>query len=331
MKNRIILFLVLLSFNEVFILLESVNAQELRSGEITAQIISPISDFHVSARVVIYVESLISTRPYIHLNWGDGTTDSAAFNFFYPHFCNIKYFIFNANHYYTNYGNYTLSIDEPFYLDNINNIINSSSESFKLQKEIKLQQELISNSSAIFTNKQDCEWTCCNWIHNGGAFDPDGDSLSYELVPCIVSNYIFPNATIDSISGDLHFYPDSIGKYAIAYQVKEWRYLYNSYQLIGATTRQMLLNVNSILSVDDNEINNKINLYPNPAINKLDIKSSEINIEIIKIYDAIQKEIYSKSFNKSEIQLDISFLENGLYFMVFETKKGKAVKKFVKQ
>ena len=51
------------------------------------------------------------------------------------------------------------------------------------------------------------------FIHNPGAFDEDGDSLSYGLTVCTredgipIENYTFPPASnriyVDSISGDL--------------------------------------------------------------------------------------------------------------------------------
>ena len=72
------------------------------------------------------------------------------------------------------------------------------------------------------------------FYHNPGAYDPDGDSLSYKLVPCrgslgqVIPGYTFPQAstsiTLDPKTGDfLWDSPVQQGEYNIAILVEEWR------------------------------------------------------------------------------------------------------------
>lgn len=93
------------------------------------------------------------------------------------------------------------------------------------------------------------------FLHNPNAFDPDGDSLSYELVNCkglggqVIPTFSYPAAnnsfTLDSITGDLIWdSPLTIGEYNVAMIIREWRNLpgigtFN----IGYVTRDMQITI----------------------------------------------------------------------------------------
>lgn len=88
------------------------------------------------------------------------------------------------------------------------------------------------------------------FIHNPAAYDPDGDSLSYQLTVCErddgkpIENYTLPPAThkitVDSISGDLIWdTPADTGKFNVAMEIQEWR---NS-KKIGVVVRDMQIEV----------------------------------------------------------------------------------------
>jgi len=72
------------------------------------------------------------------------------------------------------------------------------------------------------------------FIHNPAAYDPDGDSLSYQLTTCTredgkpIENYTLPPSTyflrVDSITGDLIWKtPADTGIYNVAMEIQEWR------------------------------------------------------------------------------------------------------------
>ncbi len=88
------------------------------------------------------------------------------------------------------------------------------------------------------------------FIHNANAFDPDGDSLSYELIFCKgseglpIPGYSYPAASnsfsLDAITGDLVWdSPTGCGEYNVAFLIKEWR----NGVLIGFVERDMQITI----------------------------------------------------------------------------------------
>lgn len=72
------------------------------------------------------------------------------------------------------------------------------------------------------------------FVHNPGAYDPDGDSIAYRLTRCRsdngqeISGYSYPPATdtlyIDPITGDFVWRcPTTVGVYNVAMIIEEWR------------------------------------------------------------------------------------------------------------
>ena len=116
--------------------------------------------------------------------------------------------------------------------------------------------------------------TGARFIHNPGAFDPDGDSLAYKIVTPMqgrgfdVTTYVpldDPSITdiredggsppifgIDPINGDLVWdAPKFTGDYNVAFIIEEWRYseLTGKYEQLGYVTRDMQI----IVEECDNE------------------------------------------------------------------------------
>jgi len=88
------------------------------------------------------------------------------------------------------------------------------------------------------------------FIHNPAAYDPDGDSLSYNITVCTredarpIIGYTLPPATrsirVDSISGDLIWdTPADTGKFNVAMDINEWR----NGKKIGVIERDMQIEV----------------------------------------------------------------------------------------
>src|SRR5690606_23644599 len=85
--------------------------------------------------------------------------------------------------------------------------------------------------------------------HNPGAFDPDGDSLSYAITTSRaegggpVSGYSFPPGDygINPLTGELRWCaPVKSGEYNLAFIVYEWRKNTNGvYENIGYVLRDM--------------------------------------------------------------------------------------------
>lgn len=86
---------------------------------------------------------------------------------------------------------------------------------------------------------------------------------------------------------------------------------------------------NNVLSVNDVVINRAIQLevYPNPAIDIVTIKSSE-NIKLINVFNTLGSKVISSQRN----ELNVSHLSKGLYFINISLENGSImVKKLIKQ
>jgi hypothetical protein len=80
--------------------------------------------------------------------------------------------------------------------------------------------------------------------------------------------------------------------------------------------------------VEDILIKNNVSIFPNPATNIIKIQS-EVELYNIEVYDINGRLVLNVNDNQTAI--DISKLENGVYFFTALSDKGKIVRRFVKQ
>lgn len=85
----------------------------------------------------------------------------------------------------------------------------------------------------------------------------------------------------------------------------------------------------STLSTKDFEITG-LKVYPNPSQNSWTVKTKNINMSSIKVFDVLGKKVLSISPNSSEAAIDGSSLRTGLYFAQIETANGISSIKLVK-
>ncbi len=88
-----------------------------------------------------------------------------------------------------------------------------------------------------------------------------------------------------------------------------------------------------LLGTSQNELLGKINMYPNPAKNTVNIEiASGVILESIAIYNPLGQLV--KTLTDSELSaslsIDVSALKTGSYFMEITSNNGKITKKFVK-
>src|SRR5882762_4263950 len=109
--------------------------------------------------------------------------------------------IYSVNHTYSGGGSYLITYYEQNRNSGILNIDNSVETPFFIQTLIVIDPLLgCDNTPELLVPPIDQGCTGVAWFHNPGAFDPDGDSLSYELfVPkqaygVDVSGYVIPNS-----------------------------------------------------------------------------------------------------------------------------------------
>ncbi len=84
----------------------------------------------------------------------------------------------------------------------------------------------------------------------------------------------------------------------------------------------------STVGINEIELKKKINIFPNPAKDVLQIEvSDDTEIEGIELFDIEGKRV--KIFNKIDTSLNISALSSGTYFLKFSTGEGGLIKKVV--
>ena len=96
----------------------------------------------------------------------------------------------------------------------------------------------------------------------------------------------------------------------------------------ATVVRNFTLTVTSNLAVNEN-IKEKIVVYPNPAKNQLTIKGEFDANESVTVYNLLGQKIFQKAILTNEEKLDVSSLSNGVYTLYFNN--SKATFKFIKE
>ncbi|OFY70712.1 MAG: hypothetical protein A3G23_08340 [Bacteroidetes bacterium RIFCSPLOWO2_12_FULL_37_12] len=199
-------------------------------------------------------------RPEAKIAFGDGTIgiaqriveDSSLGN-------NTKLNVYVFEHQYPGLGTYIIAYNDPNRNGGIKNMDNSDLTSFYLQSLLIIHPFLGANNSPILYNPPIDNATVDQlFVHNPGAFDTEGDSLSYKMtlpmqvfgndtVP--VANYKSPASfnlgktstlTLDSLNGNLLWdVPRDTGEYNVAFIIEEWRGNF----LIGYVVRDLQIRV----------------------------------------------------------------------------------------
>ncbi len=216
-----------------------------RAGEITYTHISGLN-YRFTLVTYTYTPSP-ADRPTLDVLWGDGSMSTIQRIEKIDLPGDISKNTYVANHTFPAPGTYTVSMEDPNRNYGVINIPNSVNIPFYIETTLIINPFLGSNNSPVLLN-QPIDNGCVNipFYHNPGAYDSDGDSLSYKLVSClglngeIVPGYSLPLASysisIDPITGDLYWEsPILQGEYNIAIIIEEWR----SGVLIGTILRDM--------------------------------------------------------------------------------------------
>lgn len=220
-----------------------------RAGEITYRHISGLT-YEIKLITYTYAPSP-ADRPELEIKWGDGTSTIVPRDNYTDITPFIRRNIYIGQHTYTGPATYKISLEDPNRNYGIINIPNSVNIPFYIETELVINPFLGNNNSVVLLNPP-LDYGCVNrvYIHNPGAYDPDGDSLSYKLVECrgadglTIPGFEFPQAsnifTIDAYTGDILWdSPELQGEYNVAFIVEEWR----QGQRIGYVTRDLQIKI----------------------------------------------------------------------------------------
>lgn len=263
-KNLLFLFALVLWAN--------VFATHQRAGEITYRLVSGKGNLTYEITIVTYSYSPSQAdRNVLELDFGDGTKDtvyrangSAGVN---PAgtYClhlgemvatDIKKNIYKKVHSYAGQGTFKISLTDPNRNYGIVNIPNSVEVPLYIETLLTINP-FIGPVNSPQLQLPPIDNGCINNIfrHNAGAYDPDGDSLSYKLVACRttggvnIAGYKYPNDadpdhsgtfTVNPKTGDITWdKPTLQGEYNFAFLIEKWR---NGIR-IGYVTRDMQVTI----------------------------------------------------------------------------------------
>ena len=224
-------------------------ATHQRSGEITYEHLSGLS-YRFTIITYTYTPSP-ADRPEIEISWGDGSYSIIPRQAKNNMGNDISQNIYIGDHTFAGNGVYTISFEDPNRNAGIVNIPNSVAIPFYIETALIINPFLGSNSSPQLLNPPiDNGCTNTPYYHNPGAYDADGDSLSFSLITCRgldgeeIPGYTLPTASnyihIDPITGDLTWdSPTMAGEYNIAILIQEWR----QGILIGSVVRDMQISI----------------------------------------------------------------------------------------
>jgi gliding motility-associated-like protein len=239
-----------------FLLLCSLFAHgsHYKAGEITYRLISGLT---YEVTLITYTENAnppeapLADRPQVDIYWGDGTSTlvSRQSRVDLPNTTWKSTYV--ARHTYGGPGVFRVSFIDPNRIGGINNMDNSYLTPFYVECYIKINPFFGVNSSPILLLPP-IDFACVGrtYIHNPGAYDPDGDSLVFSIISPKqgpgkdVFGFNIPQSSvrfvIDRSNGELTWEnPISAGVYNIAILIQEFR---NGVE-VGYVVRDMQITV----------------------------------------------------------------------------------------
>lgn len=262
--------LILLFFLGSFLVSCNVQATHVRAADIEVERICGSLTYRI--KVIAYLNSTSGTRFGTNsvVSFGDGTevripvTESTRRTDLGE---NISVATFTTMHTFSRHGTYTISYVENDRSRGVLNIANSEDVPYVTFIKIDTDDKYgCNNFPVLAVVPLDRACSGISFLHNSGAFDIDGDSLSYEMSvpsasPGVFATYTAPNNTrfyidfplgneektgppsfsIHALTGLVTWNaPGMQGEYNIAFKIIEWRKMPDgTYAQLSATTRDM--------------------------------------------------------------------------------------------
>ncbi len=242
MRKILYIVLLLISASTVF-------ATHERAGEISYKHVEGFT-YEISIITYTYTGTDVD-RDTLQVKWGDGMKSAILRVDSLKLENQVRWNLYVGYHTYSGPGEFLISFEDPTRNAGVVNIPNSVEVPFYTESLLVINPSYGPNSSPQLLNPP-IDLACVNelFVHNAGAFDPDGDSLAYRMVECkgangeVIPGYVLPEAQnsldIDPVTGTLSWdYPIQQGEYNIAFVIEEYR----KGRLIGFVTRDMQIEV----------------------------------------------------------------------------------------
>ncbi len=247
MKRTVFLLFIILIYSNML------HATHQRAAEITYRHVSGLT---YEFTVTMYTRTSSpadDSRVTMPIYWGDNTADELPREYFkpIPDVDDVTLNIYRGEHTFPGPATYTISVEDPNRNYGVLNIPNSVNVPIYVETTLVINPFLGYNNSVELLNPpidQGCVGK--TYIHNPGAYDIDGDSLSYRLVVCKgaggfdIPGYSYPLSSdyfqIDAFTGDIIWEtPVLQGEYNVAFVIEEWRFGTK----ISSVRRDMQINI----------------------------------------------------------------------------------------
>ncbi|XMO85401.1 T9SS type A sorting domain-containing protein [Algibacter sp. AS12] len=89
--------------------------------------------------------------------------------------------------------------------------------------------------------------------------------------------------------------------------------------------------VTDVLSTSSAELESAFSLFPNPTNGVVSIKNAQVIDATVTVYDLNGRALLNKNLDRTESEINISNLSNGLYIFRVQSENGEFVKRILKQ
>lgn len=217
------------------------------AGEITYKKVYPNNPANHEFAITVNTQHTASSsedRPYLYILYGDEEQNAALDSIERIEFfilSEIKYCTYKSFHTYPGQGEFFIQMEDPNRSGGILNMEESISEPFFLESKLSITGDAVAtNENSVVLLNSTVPSACIDetWTFNAAAFDVDGDSLVYELVPCKgaggqeINSWSLPDQIPGfTYNGDIYLYTDGtifweipliMGSYSFALKVTEY-------------------------------------------------------------------------------------------------------------
>lgn len=188
--------------------------------------------------------------------------------------------------------------------------------------------------------KSIAKWNGTNWSSVGGGMDSmsfvyalevyNGELYaggSFKTAGGMPANYIAKwNGTVWSAIGTgMDSTVNALGTYNAEL------YAGGIFTMAGGNSANYIAKLDTTTGIIENSLNNNFIIYPNPCTNKIFINNLGNNKANITLFDIVGKQATEMFNNRHNItEIDLSELDEGIYFMKIQTVNGELTKKILK-
>lgn len=224
-KKTVILIICLLSITL------ATNAMLVKSLEINYTKLTGLT-YQLAVTAFVFEHSPIDSA--IEISYGDGDTGFIFIDEIITSNNGIKKCTYTGNHTYPGPDDYRVVVNYYYRVNGLKNIFYSNTEPIHIYADIRINPFITNNTSPVFTNTPILSaCTGKTYTYNCGIYDADGDSIVYELIPCMnatggmITNYFFPetsNVFEISNTGTINWdTPTQENEYAFTIKIDEYR------------------------------------------------------------------------------------------------------------